>query len=409
MANSNIQYWDFIKARNFVQKLHILKLSEWKKYCRSGKKPEEIPANPNETKMYQKQWKGYPDWLGYTYFEYRTYEDAQKFVQKLKLKTVDEWKKYCRSGKKPENIPANPQSVYKTKGWIGWYSFLGKKNNPANFISFSKSRKWARDSNIESANQWKTACKNNSIPVNIPRNPSQVYEKSWQGWGDFLGTGYEHTKKFRSYVDAKKFCKENGIKSQPDYQKFSKSAKRPNDMPSNPYGVYKKQGTWISWGDFTGTGRVSFKDKTYCSYEDAQKFVQSHKIETQKQWNTACKNNSIPENIPVGVENYYKKQGTWTTWGDFTGTGYVVPRLREYLPIVEAKILARKIAKELGIDTWEKWTAAYDAGKIPKNIPRNLHNYYDKSKDMSTLRKKWREEARNRRKNKKFKEGKNEQ
>jgi len=38
-----------------------------------------------------------------------------------------EWREYCKSGKKPINIPASPDKTYKNKGWISWGDFLGKK------------------------------------------------------------------------------------------------------------------------------------------------------------------------------------------------------------------------------------------------------------------------------------------
>ena len=53
------------------------------------------------------------------------YKEVKEFVRKLNLKNVREWYRYCRSGKKPNNIPSNPDQVYKNKGWLGWADFLG--------------------------------------------------------------------------------------------------------------------------------------------------------------------------------------------------------------------------------------------------------------------------------------------
>ena len=42
------------------------------------------------------------------------------------LKTLEkEWKSYCKSGKKPNDVPATPWSTYKNKGWKGLADFLG--------------------------------------------------------------------------------------------------------------------------------------------------------------------------------------------------------------------------------------------------------------------------------------------
>ena len=40
---------------------------------------------------------------------WRTFEEARAFVHSLGLKSVPEWWVYCKSGKKPADIPANPQ------------------------------------------------------------------------------------------------------------------------------------------------------------------------------------------------------------------------------------------------------------------------------------------------------------
>ncbi|WP_192820193.1 hypothetical protein [Rufibacter sp. LB8] len=45
-------------------------------------------------------------------------------VQEIELKKI--WKEYCDSGLKPDNIPSNPDEVYKDKGWISWSDWMGK-------------------------------------------------------------------------------------------------------------------------------------------------------------------------------------------------------------------------------------------------------------------------------------------
>ena len=41
------QYRSFKKARAFVRGLGLKSEAEWSDYCKSGKKPADIPANPN--------------------------------------------------------------------------------------------------------------------------------------------------------------------------------------------------------------------------------------------------------------------------------------------------------------------------------------------------------------------------
>jgi len=57
--------------------------------------------------------------------EYKSFEEARDFVHKLKLKSGEEWKNYCKSGQKPEDIPAYPNQTYKQVGWKGMGDWLG--------------------------------------------------------------------------------------------------------------------------------------------------------------------------------------------------------------------------------------------------------------------------------------------
>lgn len=62
---------------------------------------------------------------------FMSFEQARNFVIKLKLKSKDEWydyiagKIYKQSPRLP-NIPKNPSTVYKSKGWVSWPHWLGK-------------------------------------------------------------------------------------------------------------------------------------------------------------------------------------------------------------------------------------------------------------------------------------------
>ncbi len=50
---------------------------------------------------------------------------ARVHVRSLKLKSISEWRKYCKSGRKPTNIPSNPDKKYKDQGWISFGDWLG--------------------------------------------------------------------------------------------------------------------------------------------------------------------------------------------------------------------------------------------------------------------------------------------
>ena len=119
----------FTKARVFVRNLKLKSESEWRQYAKSGNKPEDIPTNPNV--VYKDTgWVSIGDWLGTGTIapknrEYRVFTKARGFARSLKLKSGSEWKAYCKSGNKPDDIPAKPDNGYKDKGWISMGDWLG--------------------------------------------------------------------------------------------------------------------------------------------------------------------------------------------------------------------------------------------------------------------------------------------
>jgi hypothetical protein len=123
------EYLSFSEARLFVRSLHLKSIIDWRMYYKSGKKPNNIPASPGH--VYKEEgWLGMPDWLGIVpgprgRIDYLPYEQAKQFVHPLRLKKVTAWRDWCKSGKKPENIPGYPDISYKNKGWLGWRDWLG--------------------------------------------------------------------------------------------------------------------------------------------------------------------------------------------------------------------------------------------------------------------------------------------
>jgi hypothetical protein len=78
-------------------------------------------------------WAGVGDWLGIgtiaSYLRtYKLFEEAKEFVHRLNLKNQIEWQKYFQSGEKPDDIPANPNKVYKNKGKSGFRDWVGTGN-----------------------------------------------------------------------------------------------------------------------------------------------------------------------------------------------------------------------------------------------------------------------------------------
>ena len=69
---------------------------------------------------------------------------------------------------------------------------------------------------------------------------------------------------FLSYDDAKKSIHKLKI---PSSTAFFKLDKIPERIPKSPASTYKKQGTWVSWGDFLGTNTLGPNDYVFANYD----------------------------------------------------------------------------------------------------------------------------------------------
>ena len=382
------QWCSFEDARKFAQSLKLKNKEEWKNYYKSGKLPKNIPKDPQGTygkkrkTKYAGYWTSWGDFLGTGFVanqvrNFLSFEDARKFVHTLNLKTTDEWFDYGNSGKLPKNIPRQPYATYKNKGWKGMGDWLGTGNIALRnrvYLPFSKARTFIHSLSIQNSFQWRDYCKSGKKPADIPANPPQVYKKEWNGWRDWLGGEPRvYRGKWRSFEDARKFVHTLKFSGQDAWREYTKSGKKPADIPVVPSKSYKDK--WISWGDWFGTGFVATFKMNFRSFEDARKFSQSLNISGQAEWAEYCKSGKKPADIPANPKQVYQKK--YTSSGDWLGTGFVATRHRKYLPIKEAKIAARKIAKDLGITTHNQWFDAWRTGKIPDYLPMNLANTYD--------------------------------
>jgi hypothetical protein len=74
-------------------------------------------------------------------------------------------------------------------------------------------------------------------------------------------------KDYLCFEEAKKYVHELKIKDYNSWIIYTKSVDKPIFLPTDPHGVYKKQG-WISWGDFLGNGHVHGRVRKYTVNDD---------------------------------------------------------------------------------------------------------------------------------------------
>ena len=195
-CNRNKEFRPFEEAKKYAHGLKLSDRGDWVAFCKSGKKPEDIPAKPSKT--YKNKWKGWGDWLGtYTIAvinrEFRPFEEARKYVHGLKLKDRGDWYEHCQSGTKPDDIPALPSQTYKNKGWKGWGDWLGTYTIALfnrMYRPFEEAKKFAHGLKFKDKEEYLHILNLKDQMTYQPSNDVYI-NKGWKSWPDFLG--YEET------------------------------------------------------------------------------------------------------------------------------------------------------------------------------------------------------------------------
>ena len=133
------RFMPFKDAREIARSLKLNNCEEWRKFARGqmqekGELQRDIPKTPDL--VYNKDgWVNWGDWLGTGNIcpknkKFKQYDEAVKFVHKLNLKTITDWRSYSsgkmtKFEKRPVDIPSAPNVIYKNDGWMDWKHWLG--------------------------------------------------------------------------------------------------------------------------------------------------------------------------------------------------------------------------------------------------------------------------------------------
>jgi superfamily II DNA or RNA helicase len=399
---AKLSWRPFTEARRFAQSLGLKSNSQWSDYCQNGFKgkphlPADIPKAP---------WWGYRDsgwvsvgdWLGTGKIadhlrEYRSYEEAHKFVLSLGLKNQRDWINYCK-GKlqnippKPEDIPAKPDSAYKDSGWVNLGEWLGTgiiAPRLRTYIGFKKARAVARKLGIKTQLEWRAFAAGRlphlgTLPKAIPACPWQTYrDDGWVGMGDWLGTGNVRTREYMPFPEARKFIRKLKLKSGAEWLqyisgKLHRLGKPPRDIPTNVQRIYKDHG-WKGLGDWLGNGKVADRDKVYRPFKKARIFAHSLKLKKYSEWREYAKGlkptlGSLPTDIPANPNTTYKDSG-WVSFSDWIGHENA-SKHRVLWSYEKCAAFVRKLKLKSQVE-WLDYKRRAAAGEVhlPLEIPRN--------------------------------------
>jgi SAM-dependent methyltransferase len=240
--------------------------------------------------------------------------------------------------------------------------------NFRSYLPFEEARAFARSLGLKNQTEWQAWAKSHAKPDNIPAKPRQTYKnKGWVSFGDWLGTNIiaNSNRTFLLFEEARAFARSLALKNQAEWNTWSKTGDRPDDIPSNPSKTYKEQG-WINWGDWLGTGTIASQNRIYLSFQEARTYVHSLGLKSGDDWITWSRSNDKPDNIPGNPPQVYKDQG-WISWGDWLGTGTIASYNRTHRSFDQARAFARS----LGLKNQTEWRAWYKSGARPDDIPAN--------------------------------------
>ena len=263
---------------------------------------------------------------------YRPFEEARAYVQKLNLKSAIEWELFAQNKhkvhkKKPLDIPSRPNNTYKNE-WKGYGHWLGTGRGAAgNWRLFENARDFVRKLKLKNAIEWQKFCKSKNKPFDIPVTPARIYENKWKGYGNWLGTGNVDlvgaNRKWRPFKKACEFVKKLNIKSQREWKLYSqnklkKFKMKPIDIPTNPHVAYKNQ--WRGYDYWIGSGKIAPGNMR--SFKKARAFVRKLKLKNAIEWQHYCtkklnKFTDKPLNIPSSPHVTYKDE--WKDWNDWLG------------------------------------------------------------------------------------------
>ena len=363
----------FEEAQDFIQKEGIQTSTEFRKWSREGKRPDNFPSAPEQ--IYKEEWTGWEDFLG-TGRKWMSFEEAQDFIRSEGIQTSIEFERWKRAGNRPDNFPSAPHRTYKEE-WTGWGDFLGT-GNIISYMKYKNAKKYVQTLGFEKPKDFIKWLSSNDRPTYFPPNPHQFYLEwvsvtdflsteqntshregnffapnlEMTNPGDFLGTG----RKWMSFEEARALIQSEGIQTRMEFEAWKRAGKRPRDFPANPHRTYKEE--WTGWGDFLGIGRK------WMSFEEAKDFIQNEGIQTSiefEEWRSAGKR---PDNFPSVPHQTYKEE--WTGWSDFLGTD------RKWMSFEEAQDFIRNE----GIQSHKEFKEWKRAGKRPDNFPSAPEKIY---------------------------------
>jgi hypothetical protein len=255
LGNERVAWKSFTDGRAVVRGLEQQSKAGWYALSKSGQRPSDIPSLPSS--VYRDDgWISWPDWLGSegrVLTKWKSFKEGRAFVRGLELKGQRGWAEWSKSGQRPSDIPAHPETTYRDAGWVSWPDWLGSER--VAWKSFTEGRALVRGLELKGAKEWKEWSKSGQRPSDIPSAPDSVYrDDGWISYPDWLGfEGRAPPGSMLPFAVGRAYARKLKLRSWKEWREWSKSGQRPSNIPAGPHNTYRDAG-WISMPDWLGYG-----------------------------------------------------------------------------------------------------------------------------------------------------------
>jgi hypothetical protein len=317
---------------------------------------------------------------------WRPFREARAYAHGLGLRGEHEWRVFVKSARRPQDIPANPNNAYRGQ-WKSWGDWLGT-GNVANYFKtfrpFAEARAFVWSLRLSGQAEWAEFASGRLLekgtrPPDVPAAPWNTYKSQWRNLGDWLGTGTvaPAQRRYRPFPAARAFARRLKLTSVHEWEEFTRGelpekGTLPADIPATPRHVYS--GQFLSMGDWLGTGRVATFLLPVRPFRKARAFARSLGLHAVREWLDYCRGKipdmpPLPEDIRACPEKVYRTHG-WRGYADWLG---VPPRRVPFRPFREARAYARS----LGLASPYFWQE-HCAARKPRDVPRHPDRVYSR-------------------------------
>jgi hypothetical protein len=343
--NKMNKFLSFSEARRFSRSLNFKTVKQWMLYASSDNRPNNIPSNPKD--VYKTNFKGYPDWLGYS-FDRHTHAINSSRKYKVNHNFFKVWSHdmayilglWWADGCIQKNLFTITQSV-KDKYILDNIALIMESNRPIQ----KRNPRYAFDFKISSEKIVNDICsiggkERKSLDIGFPKIPNKFLPDFIRGYFD--GDGYIGLNKNNRLAivicsGSDNFMKRlfkviklnikniNGRLCKVDY--FRGKNKHViyriefghNDTIRFCEYIYHKFGNLKlkrKYDIFIDNNFYVKIKKGFVNYEKSKMFAKKMKFKNRREWAEFSKTHNKPFDIPSNPQTVYKNE-KWKGWREF--------------------------------------------------------------------------------------------